>query len=232
MRQLGLSQIVLAVILSSGCSRSPHIVYRHLTDSELVEESPIIVVGRIDHLDTAWKERRLDGRENGMPLFWYHVTARITVENVLRGDLSTSPIEYIYWLPAAAKVGRWNALWEGARYVHFLRRDGARLRSVVDFWPSAIRVTSGRHRFLRQTGGLRQTIARLMLDPGEDIDVARFNLVHAVGHAEALAGLPATVSLLEALIENSDVRIRTQACEMLRDTAFSPRGFANAHCNE
>lgn len=136
-------QSLLALSLSSGCACGPRVLFKHLADNELVAQSPIIVVGRVESQEIFWNERRRQGSVNELPLFWYHVDVRVAVENVLRGDLIESPVAYTYWLPATAKTGEWNSLLQGARYVHFLRRDGSGLRAVVDFYRSTIRVTTG-----------------------------------------------------------------------------------------
>ena len=223
MKRFLVSQMLLAFLMFGGCSHGPRVAYGHLTYSELIEQSPIVVVGLVEHKETYWKERKRQGSENGLPIFWYHVEVRIEVENMLRGDLSASPVDYTYWVPAGAKSGEWNSPREGARYVHFLRREGAELRSVVDFWPSSIRVTTGRHGTLDQAGGLPQAIARLLLQPGEDFDAERFDIIQALGHASLLVGEPAAL----ALVQRSDPRIRTQACEV-----FKGRPEADRLCGE
>ncbi len=210
---------MLTLFLFCSCSRAPHIVYRHLTDKELVEQSPIIVVGRIEKKETIWEERVQHGSENGVPLFWFHVNVTVATENVLRGGLKASRLEYSYWLPAAGAIGEWNSPLEGGRYVHFLRRDGNQLRSVVDFYLSTIPVTTGRHRSFSQTEGLPQTIARLLLSPGDDFAVEHFKIRSGVSHAWALIGPTATVPLVEALGGNGNPKVRALACEELRAEA-------------
>jgi hypothetical protein len=224
MRRFHVAAFLPAIFL---CSCAPHIVYQHLTDKELVEQSPIIVVGRIEKKEMFWKKLVRQGSESGHPLFWFPVKVRVDVENVVRGDLRARLVEYTYWLPRGSTVGEWNSLQEGGRYVHFLRREGSQLRSVVDFWLSAIRVTTGRHRLLNATHGLPQTIAELLLSPGEDFSVDRFQLSNGAVHATRLIGGAATCPLLEALAGNSDARIRAEACEELR--AWS---FASSRCSE
>jgi len=109
-----------------GCSHGPRVAYGHLTYSELIEQSPIVVVGLVEHKETYWKERKRQGSENGLPIFWYHVEVRIEVENMLRGDLSASPVDYTYWVRPVQRLESGTAP-GGARYVHFLRREGAEL---------------------------------------------------------------------------------------------------------
>jgi hypothetical protein len=220
-------KLLFALFLFSACSRAPHMVYRHLTNEELAEQSPIIVIGRIENQETFWNERIRQGSENGLPLFWYHVNVKVAVENVLRGDPGATPVTYTYWLPVGAKVGEWNSLRDGARYVHFLRRDDDQLRSVVDFWPSAIRVTTGRHPLLSQAEGLPQTIAQLLLSPGDDFVVDSFDISLGVKHAWGLIGHSAALSLVENLSRNSNASVRAQACEELRAA-----GVANSRCGE
>jgi hypothetical protein len=207
-------QLLPGLFVIASCSRGPRILDRHLTDNELVEQAPIIVVGRIEKLEWLLNERQRHGAESGpdvsrRPLYWHRVNVRMTVENVLRGDLMGSSVEYVYWLPLSAKVGEWNSLMERARYVHFLRREGPQLRAFVDFWPSAIRVTTGRHQSIPQAGGLQQRIARMLLEPGEDFDVTRFNIVYALRDGGRLVGWSAAL----ALARTGDPRIRLQACE-------------------
>lgn len=217
MRRNQAANLLFALFLFSGCSRGPQIVYRRLGDKELVDQSPIIVVGRVEKMETFGKERIRQGSENGLPLFWYRVNVKVDVENILRGDPGASPVNYTYWLPVGSKVGQWNSLWDGARYVHFLRRDHNQLRSVVDFWPSAIRVTTGRHRSLSQTEGLPQTIAQLLLTPGDDFVIDRFNLAHGLTHASHLIDTSGFRPLVENLARNGDAAVRDEALQALRD---------------
>ena len=217
MERFRILHLLLGMILFVvGCSRGSRIIDRHLKDTELVEEARIIAVGRVEKVEWLLNERQRHGLEFGLPgtrpLYWYRVNVHMTVENVLRGDLKGSSADYIYWLPFSGKVGEWNSLMEGARYVHFLRRDGHQLRAVVDFWPSAIRVTTGRHRSIPQTGELRRTIARILFEPGEDFDIARFQIIRALQDGERLVGYPAALSLART----SDPRIRMEACEELQ----------------
>jgi len=208
--------VLIALTVVGGSSCGPHVVYQHLTDSELLQQSPIIVVGRIEKLEKFWKEQKHQGTWQGRPLYWFHVNVRIAVENTLRGDVKAPSLEYTYWLPQLPTVGEWNSLMDGARYVHFLRRDGTHLRALVDFWPSAIRVTTGRHSALTQTGGLPQTIAQLLFQPGEDFDAARFNILLASRDSFRLVGESGTTALLEELARNSNSQIRAEACEELK----------------
>jgi hypothetical protein len=216
MRSYHAPPFLFVLFVFTACSRAPRIVFEHLTDKELVQQSPIIVIGRIEKLETFLNDRTRHGSANGHPLDWYRVDATINVENVLRGDPGGSSVKYTYWLPGAPNSGEWNSLGDGARYIHFLRRDRKQLRSVVDFWPSAIRVTSGRHQSLNQAQGLPQTIAQLLLSPGDDFVTERFDISLGFQHARALIGDPAALSLVEKLTRDSDARIRAEACEQLR----------------
>jgi len=101
---------------------------------------------------------------------------------------------------------------EGARYVHFLRRDGAELRAVTDFWPSAIRVTTGRHPVVSESGTLDEKVTRLLWLPGVDFDITRFNGGLALRDGVRLIGWSSTLSLAR----DGDPRIRLQACDLLR----------------
>ena len=209
-------KLFLGVFAFAVCSCGPRIVDRHLTDSELVEQTPIIVVGRIEKLDWSSNERRRHGSETGpgvsRPLYWHPIHVRMTLENVFRGNLKGPSVEYVYWLPLSGMAGEWNSLLEGARYVHFLRRDGPQLRAVVDFWPSTIRVTTGRHQSMPQTGGLQERIARMLLDPGDDFEITRFQINRALVDCQRLVGWPAAL----ALAKTGNPIIRLQACELLR----------------
>lgn len=209
----------LGLLFLPGCS--PRIRDYHLEDRELVEQAPIIVVGRVERREMFMKESRRHGTQDTVeggrvPLYWFHVRVVTTMENVLRGDVAGPAIEYIYWLPAAPVVGHWNSLIEGARYVHFLRRDGNQLRALVDFWPSAIRVTSGRHYSVPQGSGVPNAIARLLLEPGQDFVAHRFDISEGAGYSIELAGLKPTLVMVEALAHNPDTDIRAEACEVLR----------------
>ncbi len=203
-----------------SCSRGPLISDRNLSDKELIEQSQIVAVGTVEEIkwDLSNRHRHcvesaFDGnRFRDRPLYWFPVNVHITVENILRGDLKGSSADYTYWLPSGPVAGEWNSLMEGARYVHFLRRDGVGLRAVTDFWPSAIRVTTGRHLLASQSGNLKETITRLLWQPGVDFDITRFEVWLALRDGVRLNGWPSTLSLAR----DGDPRIRLQACDFLR----------------
>jgi hypothetical protein len=221
MERFRLWQLAMVLCSLSGCSRGLGIVDRRLTDMELVRQSPIIVVGRIQKVHVFWEERKRFGSYDGGPLYWFHVSVWITVESVLKGDLRSGPAEYVFWRPSAPVAGEWNTLSEGAagsRRVHFLRRHGDQLRAVVDLYRSWIRVTTGRHLAVNQAADLSHTIAGLLLEPGEDFDIQHFDLSSAFADASQLIGEPEAVELATA----GDPRIKKQACEMLWDDAKEP----------
>jgi hypothetical protein len=216
--------LIGATVLTLACGDNPHIEYKRLLDSELVQQAPIIVIGRISKREIFWRERVRHGRENGEALYWYHVTVRVAVENVLRGDVEGSPIEYTYWIPVGAKVGQWNHPLDGIRYFHFLRREGTQLRSIVDFWPSTIHVSSGRHRWVNESEPLPARIAHLLLIPGDDNFVPeRYNLVEAYDYASRLAQREALVTLQE-LADSRDDPVRQRACEVLANLNSGGKG--------
>ena len=200
-----------------GCRIGPGIEYRHLTDAELVQQSPIIVLGTLDRLETFWEERVRYGSENGSPMDWFHVQVHVQIESVLKGDVSTSALDYSYWIPVGPKVGEWNNPREGGRYIHFLRRHGRRFRSVVDFWPSTLRVTTGRHWALPQDNRLPEQIAHLLLIPGDGFLADHFDLTSAYVHARGLVGLSATLAMVQPFAKDPNPYVRKAACDMLRD---------------
>lgn len=208
---------VLTAVFLIGCSPGGDIDYRHLSDAELVAQSPAIFVGKVDSLKTFPQERVAHGSENGTTLFWFHREVRISIENVLRGDVMSPSLTYTYWIPNRGTTGEWNSFVEGARYVHFLRRSRAGWRALVDFWPSAIRVTTGHH---GATSGadLTETIARLLLEPGDDFDPDRFHALRALSDAERLVGFQRAVDIAM----KSD-RIRLQVCQFLRQEPGTAR---------
>ena len=128
---------------------------------------------------------------------WFHVQVHIEIENVLKSGVSASSLDYSYGIPTGAKAGEWNNPSEGGRYIHFLRRHGRQFRSVVDFWPSTWRVTSGRHRAVPPGSGLAEQIARLLFTPGYGFQSRSFDLPSAYGHARGLVGWPATLALVQ-----------------------------------
>jgi hypothetical protein len=214
------SACLLIATFSWSCSRRPQIRNEYLTDPQLAQQSPVIVVGRIEKLERLWHDTQrhgyLEGPADRQPLYWFRVNVDVGAENVLRGDLAAQPIEYNYWLPENAMTGEWNSLIEGARYVHFLRRDGNRLRAVVDMWPAAILVTSGRHASVKATGTMPDRIAWLLFEPGERFDLRYFQLDRAALVASRLVGDSAMLALLEKAAASSDAEIRLEACEELR----------------
>jgi hypothetical protein len=153
MKRFLVSQMLLAFLMFGGCSHGPRVAYGHLTYSELIEQSPIVVVGLVEHKETYWKERKRQGSENGLPIFWYHVEVRIEVENMLRGDLSASPVDYTYWVPAGAKAGEWNSPPGGGSLRPFLAAGRCRtsvsrrflaIFNPCDDWPTRHTRSGGR----------------------------------------------------------------------------------------
>jgi len=135
-----------------------------------------MLIGRVQTLKWFTQDRVRYGQENGTALCWFHVEVQVAVESVLRGDVNTPSITYSYWIGNRGTVGEWNSLMEGARYVHFLRRVHGGLRALVDFWPSAIRVTTGHHATIPKSSDMPEVIARLVLEPGEDFDPRRLDI--------------------------------------------------------
>ena len=166
------------------------------------------------------------GQENGQTLQWYPVRVRTSVENVIRGDVNTSTVEYSYWLSVGTKVGEWNHALEGSRYIYFLRRDREGLRSVVDFWPSAIRVTTGRHTSLPKDAALSEAIARILLLPGEFFDPREYNLSDGISKSTQLIGEGASLKLVKTLVENDNPDVRKAACFELK------RYTRQDHCDQ
>lgn len=209
--------LLLAGSLTVACKVEPGIEYRHLPDEELVQQSPVIVLGTVDRLAPFWHERVPHGSENGEPLHWFHVEVQVRIENVLKGEVSEPSLNYAYWLPVGAKVGQWNSPGEGGRYIHFLRRRGRQFRSVVDFWPSSFRVTTGRHRGVPPGNGLPQQIAQLLLIPRDGFASDHFDLPSAYVHGRGLIGWSPTLALVQPFANSSDPGIRKTACDVLNN---------------
>ena len=123
--------VALLAFSFTACSERPHIRYQRLSDTELLEQPPIILAGRIDKREIFWDERVWQGDENGQPLYWFHVNIRVNVENILRGNVSEPVVEYTYWIPVGSKTGEWNNPIEGAATFTFF---GAREADCVQLW--------------------------------------------------------------------------------------------------
>jgi hypothetical protein len=222
---MGYCRVSFVALLAFGltaCSERPHIRYQRLSDTELLEQSPIILVGRIDKRETFSDERVRQGDENGQPLYWFHVNIRANVENILRGNVSDPVVEYTYGIPVGSKTGEWNNPIEGSRYIHFLRREGSGLRAVVDFWKSTIHLTTGLHRSVPGGERLAKTIAYLLLVPGDEFIPEQFNPLEGYVHASGLIGDPSAFELVTKLVQHDDKLVRAGACQLLADGGVAP----------
>lgn len=220
--------VVMFALLQTSCgdsSRYPLRLY-DLTNRQLLERATLVVVGTT--ADAKWEPAR-------RPISWSMqpgvssaglVKVRLNIEQVIRGEVNSGQITAYYWgadiFTNASSLQLPNM--GERRAVHYLVREQGILRYVRDIMRSTTVVFSGGHlkpaAFTTETA--EQTIARILLTPGEGMDAGEFthNLPTTVADALQLAGFTETLPLLRDLSANPDWNVKWSACVQLYRSAF------------
>jgi hypothetical protein len=228
MRQIAVRMNVFLILFFNGaCSTAAEIVPRpdRLDILERINRADLIVVGVVEAEQTVRAGRRNPMRDS-MPLQLMRVTIR--VEGLVKGTHSGERLDFLYYRTTGAWDGPApNLLAPGERGVFYLIREGNLLRATNDVYSSHTEIGTGRHDVLPEVSdiGVRETIARVLLMPGDGVDVARYveSLYVERAHAIVIVGKSRTADLLRSLLDNSDTRIRGRACILLAEPPLNER---------
>jgi hypothetical protein len=214
---------VAAAVSVTSCRTKPEVSVRAtsaLSYRELIDKSPIIVVGKVAAVKVVGSEVRTTD-EHRYPLRLQRVT--IQAENVLKGEVrSGEMVFYRYgWSPDEPMVGPWGILVPGQRNVFFLDRGDGALRSTVDLYPSHIEVRSGEHAGYtpRATQTLGESIAELLLTPAADAGPEAFSQALQIASAVSieLIGYDGTLRLMKPLLASDEPLLKRRACSVMKE---------------
>jgi hypothetical protein len=196
----------------------PFLWHFDLSFTEMTKMASAIVVGRVQSL-RYFGPRVNAVDDHGYQGEWQLLKANIAVENVLKGSPIGRSVEFYFYTSLGPLSGDTNSLHLGDRCVFFLVSDGGVLRAVRDFWRSSIEVGTGRHTQLPTARGasVEETIAVLLLTPGEGLEPRRFSrtMIRAVTLAQGWLGPCKTITLLKALLQSPDSVVRDAARQEL-----------------
>jgi hypothetical protein len=210
--------------LSDACGKGarfePNV--RQIDYGEMVSEAPIIAVGVVTSVEsTGHKSRQIERQGTLTRLLWLQV--RVKIENVLRGELSSTGDSVFYYF----EWGEWPTqgvnkehLMPGIRTILFLRKDNGVLRTIVDLYSSHIKITTGSHKSMKIGTGepVAKTIARLALTPGDDFNPEAFDGNQArMFWADGIDEPIEAAAILVKLLSYPDPRVRDRACIELVD---------------
>lgn len=199
--------------------------YFNLNESGLLQRADTIVVGTI--ADVTWGKTSIPANWTGQPFIETArlVTVRVVIENVIRGAVKTGELTVRYWGAGIyTNAHSLNRPIVGERALHYLVKENDGFRYVTDVIRSTTLVSSGTHpgSMIPGNTGAEVKIARILLTPGEDCDPAEFasGLGAAVQHSLELVGFTGTLPLMQALLQDPDVRIIEGACDEMYKQPF------------
>jgi hypothetical protein len=213
--------ILVAAASVLSCRPVPKLEMRTgspLSTRELVGKSPVVVVGSAVAVTQFGPEVK-SADEHGYPLRLQRITAQ--VENVLKGtSRSRDIVFYRYgWSSDHAMLGPWGIVVPGQRNVFFLDIENGTLRSIIDLYPAQIQVLSGRHPEPISEKTIEESVAEILLTPGEAFDPEAFSqgLYLDSVRATDLIGRAGTLRLLKPLLASKQNAVRQQACLVLAE---------------
>lgn len=221
-----MTRALLAVVVAlsfASCQPSAKLQIRPIsapTYRELTYRSFIVLVGSVTAVHVVGPEVKT-GDKHKYPLRLQRIT--VQVENVLKGRPKAGKIAfYRYgWSPDQPMVGPWGNVVPGERNVFFLDQEGGVLRATADLYPSHIEVLSGRHPGYKPRVGqsTEESIAEILLTPGEDVHPAAFSqgLRTASAIAIELVGPPGTLRIMGPLLTSKEAVLRQQACSVMTE---------------
>ncbi len=213
--------LLTMVCVQTSCSRIPNLEVNFgnfIPLKEHIKKADLIVVGTLvaEHL-----VRIFGPQDNSYELR----EVSVSVEGVLRGNLSETHLSYYYYMP----IGGWNGpafniSTPGERAIFYLMNDTGVWRAVTDGYQSHIPIHTGKHEISAASRSkLNETIARLLLSPPEGGDLSEY-LVHfgeSCTSAFQLTGESETARVLQILRTHNYRNIRDLACIQL--AAFGER---------
>jgi hypothetical protein len=190
-----------------------------------IERSNLIVVGVVESETSVHGGRRTQ-RADSMPLELRRVGVR--VEGVIKGQYDGAQLSFVYYRATGAWDGPApNLLVPGERAIFYLMREGGVLRATNDAYSSHTEIVTGKHAIQAAASaeGVRQLIARLLLLPGEGVDISRYvaSLYVEVAVALDVVSQAQTADLLSGLLQNSNGQVRGRACILLAQPPLTDR---------
>lgn len=217
-RSITVARAIVAATLYwvTSCSRvpnlTPHVAYIHIPDQ--VTQATLIVVGLVEseHL-----VRRIYSGPKESPDSLELRAVRIRVEGVLYGKSHEQHLTFYFYQVTGAWDGpEPNMITQEDRGIFYLVKDGEVWRAPTDAYASHTDLVTGKHRISLASNKdqVRDTIAQLLLLPGEGVNVDRF--LGSLDRNEALAmdlvGKMQVVQLLRRLLQNPSPQIRLGGC--------------------
>jgi hypothetical protein len=229
MRQIAVRMnLFLILLLNDSCSPAVELVPRpdRLEILEMINRADLIVVGVVEAEQPVRAARRNETKDS-MPLQLMKVNLR--VEGFIKGTRSGERLAFFYYRTTGAWDGPApNLLAPGERDIFYLTSEGDLLRATNDVYSSHTEVGTGRHDVHAEVNdaGVRETIARVLLLPGDGLNINSYveSLYVERAHAIDIVGKSRTADLLRSLLGNSDSRIRGRACILLAEPPLSERG--------
>jgi hypothetical protein len=226
--------LLLATILCQcGAQAEYPLRLYDLKEHELMDKADMVVVGVTEAIQNG---------SRSIPIKWDRqygvvsvrlVSARISVEEVIRGQVTGGSVVVRYWAADQFTNAHSLSLPElsvGRRAIHYIVNAHEGLRYVADIVSSTTPVYSGAHKPAAPSGSTdeKTRLAQILLTPGEGNNNERFlaNLGTSTSDALLLAGFERTLPLLRALAENSNISLRWSACVQMYRSAF----FGQADC--
>jgi len=194
--------------------------HQDYTDDDMLGAASTVVVGEVQSLAAIGRPRW--GRDDrGREGRWQLVQVNASVESSLKGGGLGKTVEFYYYTLLGPVMSDWNSLRPGGRYVFFLASQGAVLRAVRDHWRSSLEVGTGRHSALARHHRdelLREQIAVLLLEPGEDVEAKRYRrlLPRGIAVAEGWIGRCRTISVLQSASRHASRDVAEAARSQLR----------------
>jgi hypothetical protein len=182
----------------------------NLSPQERIGLADVIVVGRATSVETFDPDRTHP--EAGL------TKVNIAVENVLKGNSTDQELPfYFYRIVGGFNGPKPNFVRVGDRGIFFLKRDQDILRSVHDIWESHIKVYSGRHDAITVDRDVQETIARVVITPGDGFDPSEYP--RSLPESVTYLGVPLrySVPLLETLVDGPEPDTAKYACLALSD---------------
>ena len=209
---LGLLALILGL---PSCTPVPNLEPKveYVEIAKQINQASLIVVGIVKH------EKVVRAAKDPNSLELRQVT--VLIEATLEGLFKEKQLTFYYF----GEIGGWdgpppNFITPGARCIFYLVKDGTVWRATTDAYLSHTRIFTGRHNIPNagDKDQVRQTIARLMLLPGEGADLEGYpggSVYQNKALAMRLVGKVDVSKLLRSLLENPNPTIRGRACIML-----------------
>jgi hypothetical protein len=217
--------LILAVcFLNNGCSTAPDLVPRILEDESprsLVSASTNIVAGTITRVrEIAHRERLFEEKRLRL------MEISIRPDAVFKGSTSPKTLSfYRYDCVANCRDRYAYQLQPGYRYIFLLVAEGTLNRSTQDVHASFFPVAHTGQLSVMQ-GGVLHSLARAVLQPGNDADAMDFANTLFIRRAISndLVGREQTIYLLKPLLHSTSQDLRRETCFALAEAMHDYEG--------